>query len=457
MKENNLCTDLDYDKLINDIPESIEVLKEVAGKSATEIVIRNYVDESYFIDTTIKVNKNLVKQEGTFEKKVNIHVDGEVIERTNIKEEFVPKECDNPIMNRLDEISTKEVEVVEISLDEEVIMEEEISLDEEEEVIMEEEPTKEEVKEVPAKEVEEVVEKSIKTDEEIAEMFVKLYRTPRRCRDTIPADDTPFLEFLKSYEGPYASSLSTRGGWHKLMSKEQLEEKKVTLRVLQQLILDEEIASNPSSKGFYIEFKPTSVFCHGKFIDEMSEEEIVEKLKKEFTTPGILTKKSYADFATFLEFLRRKESLLLAKVTIPGTCHTGKEAERVLNGREIELKVVQQLIAEETEISKLGIFEIFTDVMGISYDDAYHKVYEATYDQLYLDGMPKERYDVYFKEALIAIVAGETFEGNVSFNAQDIFRAIRHNLNVLYLGDSYLEDGDPYFEEYLEDLDLEAL
>ena len=41
----------------------------------------------------------------------------------------------------------------------------------------------------------------------------------------------------------------------------------------------------------------------------MSEEEIVEKLKKEFTTPGILTKKSYADFATFLEFLRRKESL----------------------------------------------------------------------------------------------------------------------------------------------------
>lgn len=305
MKKNNLCNDLDYDKLINDIPESIEVLKEVGGKSATEIVIRNYVDESYFIDTTIKVNKNLVKQEGTFEKKVDIHIDGEVIERTNIKEEFVPKECDNPIIDRLEEISTKKVE-------------EEIS-------------TKK-------------VEKSIMSDEEIAEMLEKLYRTPRRGWGTIPANDTPFLEFLKSYERTYAYGLSNRRGWHKLLSKEQLEERKSLLRVVQQLILDEEIASNPSSKGFYEEFRPTSIFSKGKFVDEMSEEEIVEKLEKEFTTPGILTKKSYADFTTFVEFLKRKEKLLKTNPTIPATCHFAEERERVLNGRQIELKVVQQLI-----------------------------------------------------------------------------------------------------------------
>ena len=94
LKDYNICEDTDFNKLINDIPRSIQVLEQVKNKKSTEVTIRNYIDENYYTDTKIEVEKDLLNKQGTYKKSISTEKNGITLDTTIVKEdEFIPKEC----------------------------------------------------------------------------------------------------------------------------------------------------------------------------------------------------------------------------------------------------------------------------------------------------------------------------------------------------------------------------
>ena len=91
----NIITEELYNKLLNDIPNSIQVLHQLSNKTNTTVIIRNYITDKHYIETKRDIHKDYNTMEGTYTETITSNNNGKETHIDTNTDTFIPKSSNN--------------------------------------------------------------------------------------------------------------------------------------------------------------------------------------------------------------------------------------------------------------------------------------------------------------------------------------------------------------------------